>query len=280
MNLDPSAVVVASVSGGKDSAAMCLYLQEQGIRHRRVFADTGWEARETYEYLRGPLTEALGAIDEVSYPGGMEALCIKKGMFPSRVRRFCTSDLKVRPLHEYMLSIHRETGREVVNAIGIRAAESAARSALGEWDGVTTHGVFIPIWRPLLHWTEKDVIEIHHRHNLAPNPLYLRGASRVGCWPCIQCRKSEIRLIADMDPSQIDRIEQLETQVGNSAEKRGAPRPYFFRAPIAMSDGPCWPIRKIVEWSRTARGGTQFELFDSRDPDEGCTRWGLCEAEP
>ena len=49
--------VVASVSGGKDSAAMSLYLCEVGVAHERVFMDTGWEHRITYEYLRGELTD-------------------------------------------------------------------------------------------------------------------------------------------------------------------------------------------------------------------------------
>ena len=54
--------VVASVSGGKDSAAMSLYLHELGIDHDRVFLDTGWEHPDTYEYLRGELTAKLGPI--------------------------------------------------------------------------------------------------------------------------------------------------------------------------------------------------------------------------
>ena len=45
-------LVVASVSGGKDSAALSLWLTENGVEHRRVFADTGWEHASTYEYLR------------------------------------------------------------------------------------------------------------------------------------------------------------------------------------------------------------------------------------
>lgn len=64
-----NAVVVASVSGGKDSAAMSLYLTEQGIEHRRVFADTGWEAAETYDYLRGPLEQKLGRIHPIRRVG-------------------------------------------------------------------------------------------------------------------------------------------------------------------------------------------------------------------
>jgi 3'-phosphoadenosine 5'-phosphosulfate sulfotransferase (PAPS reductase)/FAD synthetase len=84
--------VVASISGGKDSAAMSLYLAELGIDHDRVFLDTGWEHDLTYEYLRGPLTAKLGPIVELRAPLLMEGLIRKKGMFPSRVRRFCTQD--------------------------------------------------------------------------------------------------------------------------------------------------------------------------------------------
>ena len=49
---DPrAAMVVANVSGGKDSTALSLHLAELGIEHRRVFADTGWEHPDTYAYL-------------------------------------------------------------------------------------------------------------------------------------------------------------------------------------------------------------------------------------
>lgn len=45
---DPSIVFVCNMSGGKDSTACALALREAEIPHRRVFADTGWEAPETY----------------------------------------------------------------------------------------------------------------------------------------------------------------------------------------------------------------------------------------
>jgi 3'-phosphoadenosine 5'-phosphosulfate sulfotransferase (PAPS reductase)/FAD synthetase len=57
-------LVVASISGGKDSTALALLLKQHEVPHVRVFADTGFEAPETYAYL-DLLRERLGPIDVV-----------------------------------------------------------------------------------------------------------------------------------------------------------------------------------------------------------------------
>src|SRR5574337_448090 len=64
--------LIASVSGGKDSTALMLALREAELPHLRVFADTEWEAPETYRYL-DVLRNRLGPIDVVGVPGGMRA---------------------------------------------------------------------------------------------------------------------------------------------------------------------------------------------------------------
>ncbi len=110
-------LVVASISGGKDSAAMSLHLMELGIEHQRVFMDTGWEAEKTYAYLRGPLTEKLGPIEEIRHELDMPGLIRKKGMFPSRLGRFCTQWLKMKPIAQYL----KDLDEEPINTVGIRA---------------------------------------------------------------------------------------------------------------------------------------------------------------
>lgn len=278
--------VVASISGGKDSAAMSLYLTELGIEHDRVFMDTGWEHDLTYAYLRGPLTEKLGSIQEVhsrKYPDGMVQLVIKKGMFASRMQRFCTQELKVFPMRDYIRSA-QDAGDEVLNTVGIRAAESEARAKMPEWEWNDT--MDCEVWRPLIRWSEQDVIDIHKRHGLSPNPLYLKGAERVGCWPCVFARKSEIRFMAENYPERIDFIRDLENKVaerpsqryaekGETFESLGYVRPAFFQD--KTGGGRPWPIDEVVSWSKTSRGGKQFELFDAGERDAGCMRWGLCE---
>ncbi len=261
---------------------MCLWLREQGIEHARVFADTGWEAPETYSYL-DELRAALGPIDVVRNEalwtdarpgeGGMATLIRKKQMFPSRTRRFCTENLKLKPLMAYM-DAASEHG-PVINAVGIRAAESVARSKLTEWEWNDDFDCWV--WRPLITWTEQDVIDIHTRHGLRPNPLYLRGSKRVGCYPCIFSSKEEITALPQ---SLVDtRIAPLERELTEDAERRGVDKPgrSFFHMrhdPVTGASGFV-PIEQVRAWARTDRGGRQLPLLETGDA--GCMRWGLCE---
>jgi 3'-phosphoadenosine 5'-phosphosulfate sulfotransferase (PAPS reductase)/FAD synthetase len=276
--------VIASVSGGKDSAAMSLHLTELGIEHDRVFLDTGWEHAKTYEYLRGELTRVIGPIIELRGDYTMEELVVKKGMFPSRVRRFCTEELKVFPLQRY-INTRVDAGEDLVNTVGIRRAESEARLKMTEWEW--SKGFDCEVWRPLVTWTEDEVIAIHKRHGLAPNPLYLMGASRVGCYPCIFARKNEIRFISDESPQRIDLIRMLEAKVGAAAaarderkgEERHRPLPTFFQSPLRDENGErlSVPIDDVVAWAHTSHGGRQMEMFAADPGDAGCMRWGLCD---
>lgn len=302
--------VILSVSGGKDSGAASLYLTELGIDHDRVHMLTGWDSEITMDYIRGPLTAKLGPILEIRGPLLMEELIEKKGMFPSRQRRFCTEELKVFPMQRY-IAARVDAGEDVINAVGIRRAESKARSKMAEWEW--SAGFDCEVWRPLIDWTTDDVIAIHQRHGLAPNPLYLKGARRVGCWPCIMASKGEIKTIADSDPAQIDRLRSLEGRVSEKALVRRSARlalyqeggvealdvrarkallddagnvkpfsrPTWFQSPLKAEGGACWPIDRVVTWSRTARGASvedkQVELFAGMN--DGCMSWGMCETE-
>lgn len=300
--------VIASVSGGKDSAAMCLYLRELGIPYEAVFMDTGWEHADTYADLRGPLTDAIGPIrwlraevdldpereamaqeleGMLGHYSAMVRLCLKKVGFPARTMRWCTDELKRGAMQMWLDTVDED----VVSVVGIRAEESDDRAALPEWEWSDKLDRWT--WRPLHGWSLDDVIDIHKRHSLAPNPLYLRGAARVGCWPCIFSLKSEIRFVADHDPGRVAVIRRLEAMVADlyrrpefdrALNENGDPYlpPTWFQAnsertPEMKLTGYAYPIDRAVEWSRTARGGRQVELFAAAPRDAGCMRWGLCD---
>lgn len=307
--------VVASLSTGKDSVGLCLWLREQGIEHDRIFFDTRWEHRAVAEHL-AYLRETLGAITDLRGPLGMKDLIRAKGMFPRRTRRFCTEQLKTFPAIAY-LNARADGGDELINAVGIRRDESEARKSVPEWEWMD--GFDCEVWRPLVDWAVEDVIAIHKRHGVRPNRLYLMGAERVGCWPCINSNKGELRMIADTDPGRIDEIRALEAEVGIAAKLRydaklrrfheggaealtarerryfldeatGQPKPFnrptFFQAPIRDENGErkCITIDDAVAWSRSRRGGKeedrQADLLAFGGINDGCMRWGMCETAP
>lgn len=276
--------VIASVSGGKDSTALILALREAEIPARYVFADTWWEADETYAYL-DYLRAQLGiVIDVVGKPGGMVARVRRSAGFPGRMQRWCTRELKIEPLRGYHDALIEATGIETINAMGVRAEESESRSKMAAWEdepeGPRSWGGWL--WRPLLRWTVADVLEIHNRHGVKVNPLYQRGHNRVGCYPCIFATKEEVRLIADHSPERIDEIRQLEAEMSALRVDRNAVEPgrykhkdaQFFQ--VAHARGLPVGIDAVVAWSRTERGGKQLPLL-APAPTGGCMRWGICD---
>ena len=279
---------------------MCLYLKEQGIEHHRVFFDTGWEHPELYRYLREELPEAIGPIEWVTAPtpnldeereqlaqayearlghySAMVRWMLHKSMFPSRLRRWCTEVLKIKALKKYM----REKDFALpVSTVGVRAEESVARSKLPEREISTSLDCMV--WRPLLRWSKQDVIDIHTRHQLRPCPLYLQGAERVGCWPCIFSRKAEVRYMAETDQARVDLIRDLERDVMLLAKKReeakGISGQYVERTFFGQKGhgNELANIDRVIEWSKTTRGGKQFAMFREDELEPGCMSWGLCD---
>lgn len=136
--------------------------------------------------------------------------------------------------------------------------------------------VYIESFRPLLQWTLDDVVAIHTRHGVKPNPLYLRGYKRVGCFPCIFAGKNELTRVADESPAVIDEIERMEAV---RTASRGKLATFFLRGEPLPDGSYSIPIREHVAWARTARGGIQPKLgLDDPNEDGGCGTWGLCES--
>ncbi len=263
-------LIVCSVSGGKDSTAMALLLQEAEIPFLAVHMDTGWEQKETYKYVREYLPRVIGDIHIIEGQfGGMQGLVEARRGFPGPGARFCTGELKVRPMQRFLRALEDEP----VNTVGIRAEESRRRRGLSRWEYSDT--MDCDVWRPIIDWTTADVVNMHRRHGVRPNPLYLMGASRVGCWPCIYARKAEVRMIADFDPGRIDEIRYLEQRVDRLRAERAAERGMetYRRQTWFGYRREGWGIDDVVRWSR----GSGPEILDAPLHEQGCMRWGMCE---
>ena len=268
--------LVVGVSGGKDSTATCLHLLEQGHTKDgfdRVFIDTGWEHPKTYKYI-DELQSTVGEIvtisadievknehkefcleieDNLGFVSPFVRQVLNYAMFPTNRHQWCTKRIKIDPLSKYL----KEMEFEPINVTGIRRAESRRRA---DMKGMEYSGLF-DCWqyRPIIDWSESDVIAIHHRFGLSPNPLYLSGSVRVGCWPCVQSNKKEMSFFNSQ--GRIDIIRSLEKYLSDYRKK--SVTYYKYR-----------DIDTVLEWSKTSYGGKQYFLFDLDEP--ACARWGMC----
>lgn len=233
---------------------------------------------------RRPMSEAdalnrTATAAEVNAPTGNQYLdmCIWKGFFPGRTRQFCTEELKTLPITLQVVGPMLKCG-PVLQWLGIRADESHSRAKQPRFNH---HESGAMVWRPIFHWSIEDVWVMHRKHGIAPNPLYARGAQRVGCYPCINCQKGEIALIVRDSPEHIERIAEWERRVQLASKYQEAS---FFPAMTDPTDadrrghGDYATIHDIAEWAKTTRGGRQYGMFFNEQEGGGCTSdLGLCE---
>ena len=227
----------------------------------------------------------------VMHPSGNPFLdmCLLRGGFPGSVKRkFCTSTLKIEPIQRFLHELLDDPGiAHIWQWLGIRRDESRGRRNARRYE-VPDFGVPIYMYRPLVDWSVADVFAAHDRAGVPKNPLYSMGMSRVGCMPCINVRKLELREIANRFPEHIDRIREWEEVIGEASRQDSATflsasnRMTEAQKGEALSPAEIVAIGNIdaqVAWSRTSFGGRQFELDGFADKNAGvCDSWyGLCE---
>lgn len=205
-------------------------------------------------------------------------LCMLKGRFPSRTAQFCTERLKLEPINTIVHPL-LDAGVRVVSWIGEMAEESAKRAAKSPIQRIRYSGTGqLILYRPIFRWTKADNFRLAKRHGIKPNPLYTMGMKRVGCLPCINCGKSELAQIDQRFPEIINRIREWEHIVA-LVSRRGAAT--FFPAPMLPADetgDTRAQIDKAVEWSKTTRGGWQFDLLQRLARDQADEEGAMCES--
>lgn len=227
--------IIVSFSGGKDSQA-CLIraCREFGAKNiEAVFCDTGWEHALTYEHVHN-VVQKLGVnlVALRSSIGGFPDLCSRMKWFPDSTHRMCTTQLKIYPMIDYVL----KQNDDLCIIQGIRSAESASRARMscsadyfGQYKEKTSrenrlyriqdvrewcryHSAIVE--RPFFGASAQDIIDYILESGQRPNPLYERGVSRVGCYPCIYSRLSELKLMRK-DSYYVKRVQKLESRVNN-----------------------------------------------------------------
>ena len=200
---------VLGISGGKDSAALAIYLRDRVPQMEYFFCDTGRELPETYEYLQR-LESVLGKpIERLNADRDFDHwLWVFGGALPSAQMRWCTKNLKIKPLEAWL-------GDDVAfSYVGIRADEDR--------EGYVSRK---PNITPVFPFREDNVdkpgvLAILEEAGVGL-PDYYRWRTRSGCFFCFFQRKIEWVRLADEHPDLFERARRYEEKASFEAQASG-----------------------------------------------------------
>lgn len=237
---------VVGYSGGKDSDVMIELFIAAGVKFHVIHNHTTLDAPETVYYIRKKFAEFEGGgiSCKIYYPQrSFWDLCYHKLMMPTRIARFCCTELKEKQIPELRFATH---------SFGVRKAESTSRAAkrdsiefrnrlrptdvkkfhfdnteeVKQTDMCYTFNYFIV--NPLAYWTDKNIWDFIGGNNLEINPLYCQGFNRVGC---IGCPMASTHRLVEFEryPKYEKLFIKLCDKIIKERTRQGKPNKYGFK---------------------------------------------------
>ena len=199
---------VLGVSGGKDSAALAVYMRQNHpeLDIEYFFTDTGKELPEVYEYL-GQLEGFLGKPIQRLNPLRDFDFWLKEynNFLPSPRTRWCTRQLKIRPFEQWIKE-DAAKGKKIHSYVAIRADEASRGAMVSKEKNLTIHLPFVSggIDKPA-------VIELLESSGLGM-PKYYSWRSRSGCTFCFYQQKIEWVRLKEVHPGAYEEAKSYEKQ--------------------------------------------------------------------
>ena len=199
----PNARHVLGLSGGKDSAALAIYMKD---RHPDIhgkmeyfFSDTGAELKEVYDFL--DKLEAYLGKEIVRLSSGKDFdhwLAIHNGFLPSAKQRWCTRAMKIEPFERFV------GDDSVVSYIGIRADENR--------EGYISQKESIKAVFPFVEdgIVRDDVFQM--LDSTVGIPEYYKWRSRSGCYFCFFQRQGEWLGLKRNHPDLFEKAKEYENR--------------------------------------------------------------------
>jgi len=195
---------VLGISGGKDSAALAIYIKDRYPEiHEKVeyfFSDTGAELKEVYDFL--DKLEAFLGKEIIRLSSGKDFdhwLKLHNEYLPSAQQRWCTRQMKIKPFEDFV-------GDDlVVSYIGIRADENR-EGYISRKDTIKAVFPFIEdgLVRDDIFQMLEDSVGI---------PEYYKWRSRSGCYFCFFQRQDEWLGLKRNHPELFEKARAFEQRV-------------------------------------------------------------------
>lgn len=197
---------VLGISGGKDSAALALYMRNNypEIDIDYFFTDTGEELPEVYEFLtklEGALGKPITRLDpQRNFKWWLDKF---NNFLPSPQTRWCTIKMKLEPFR-YWVNQWLNSGYTVYSYVAIRADEDYR-------EGYTSTHNNLKVKLPFREngIDKEGVFEILESSGLGL-PKYYEWRSRSGCTFCFFQQKIEWVRLKEHHPKAFENAKKLE----------------------------------------------------------------------
>lgn len=206
---------VLGLSGGRDSAALAVYMRQHhpDLSIEYFFTDTGKELPEVYEFLNR-LEGFLGKPIERLNPDRDFDFWLRqyKHFLPSPKTRWCTRQLKIRPFEQW-LQADLDAGTKVISYVAIRSDEEYREGYSG-----TNSNMYVELPFREKGIDKAGVLDILNASGLGL-PEYYRWRSRSGCTFCFFQQKIEWVRLMEEHPEDFEAAKGYE----KSAVEHGSP---------------------------------------------------------
>ena len=197
---------VLGISGGKDSAALAVYMREHHpeIDIDYFFTDTGEELPEVYEFL-GKLEVRLGKPIQRLNPGRDFRFWLRQynHFLPNPNSRWCTRKLKLAPFEAWVRPM-LAAGDKVTSYVAIRADEDYREGYASKADNL-----FVKLPFREAGIDKVGVIDILENSGVG-YPRYYEWRSRSGCTFCFFQQKIEWVRLREQHPEAYEAAKVLE----------------------------------------------------------------------
>ncbi len=197
---------VLGLSGGKDSAALAIFMRQKypHLNIKYFFTDTGKELPEVYDFL-AKLEGFLGKkIERLNSQRDFDFWLRQYGNFlPSPNTRWCTRQLKLLPFKNWVRP-WLDSGDKVYSYVAIRSDEDHREGLISQHDNLIVklpfreHGVDKPGVYDLLDASGVGM------------PKYYEWRSRSGCTFCFFQQKIEWARLRDRHPDEFEKAKAYE----------------------------------------------------------------------
>lgn len=231
---------VLGISGGKDSAALAVYMS---IHHSELpieyfFTDTGKELPEVYEFL-GKLEGFLGRpITYLNPDRGFDFwLRTYNNFLPSAQTRWCTRKLKLEPFKQW-IKPSLDAGDTVYSYVAIRSDEEHREGMVSQHENLK---VVMPLRSNGVD--KPGVFEILDAAGLGL-PKYYDWRSRSGCTFCFFQQKIEWVRLKERHPEAFEDAKAYE----KTALEDGSPFTWSQGEPLTELERPERVIQIITDF--------------------------------